>query len=348
MSAKYQSCQMIDGFFLNFNGRIDTGEQCLSLCCEASPGGVPGVPMGATGRETIKQFIQKREQIIAESRRLAVANESLPRIHTAGCAQCANFQTNRWTCSKQVQYVNLSMYPAPCQCRCIYCSVHKDYANADHVKVNAAYERMFDALDYAKRSGLIAENAAWQVSTGEITIHPYRERILDLVQNQRVFFYTNCFRFDPQIAENLKANPNSAINLSIDAGLPQTWHKIKGFDNFEEVTSNLVHYYLESARPGQITLKYIVLPGINDTLEDYLSLIDIMKTLKVPHLTISRDTSKKYAFSPKEQETLVGAAAYLFALCHKNEISNDMFAFTPEERSQIVAFAQELIQAGQI
>ena len=54
----------------------------------------------------------------------------------------------------------------------------------------------------------------WQISTGEITIHPYKDRILDLVKNDRACFYTNAFIFDEKIAANLKVNPNSAINLS--------------------------------------------------------------------------------------------------------------------------------------
>lgn len=343
MAVKYESCSMIEGLALQFNGRIDTGETCLALCCEGVPG-VPGVPLGATGQETIEQFLEKRDQVIAESRRCAVMGGSASRIHTAGCARCANFQKGRWPTAGRINYVNLSMYPAPCQCRCIYCGVAKEYAAADRAGMEAAYERMFDAIDYAKSSGLIAPDAVWQVSSGEITIHPYRERILDLVRGRRAMFYTNCFRFDPQIAENLKENPKSAINLSIDAGLPETWRRIKGFDNFEEVTANLARYYVESAQPGQITLKYIVLPGINDTLEDYLSLIEIMKTLKAPHLTISRDTSKKYTITEAERETLVGAAAYLAALCCQNGISNDMFTYTQAEQAAIVAFANEIMR----
>ena len=77
-----------------------------------------------------------------------------------------------------------------------------------------------------------------------------------MVKGKTANFYTNAFVFDEDIAQNMHNNPNSFINLSIDAGTPQTWKKVKGFDNFDKVTDNLVKYYVNCARPGQITLKY--------------------------------------------------------------------------------------------
>ncbi len=203
-----------------------------------------------------------------------------------------------------IHYVNLSMYPAPCQCKCIYCGVHKGESGAfNKAACGEYYEQLFETLDYAREIGLIAANATWQVSSGEIAIHPYKDRIFNLIKNQRVVFYTNCFIFDEGIAQNLSANPNSAINLSIDAGTPQTWLKVKGVNNFEDIAINLVKYFNASARPGQITLKYIVLPGINDNIQDYLSVIELMKILKVKHLTIARDTSIKYSIIRSSQKT---------------------------------------------
>ena len=40
-------------------------------------------------------------------------------------------------------------------------------------------------------------------------------------------FYTNAFIYDEDIANILKKNKNARLNISIDAGTPQTWKKIK-------------------------------------------------------------------------------------------------------------------------
>jgi wyosine [tRNA(Phe)-imidazoG37] synthetase (radical SAM superfamily) len=207
---------------------------------------------------------------------------------------------------------------------------------------------MFDALNYGLEAGVIAPTATWQVSSGEIAIHPYKERILSLVKDYRAMFYTNCFIFDEGVANNLSKNQNSAINLSIDSGTPGTWLKVKGTDNFDTVTDNLVKYYTASAKPGQITLKYIVLPGVNDNLEDYRSVIEIMKVLQIKHLELARDTRIKYSDDAEYSENLIGAAGYLVALLHRNGMSFGLFTYKPNERERVVAFANELLKSGEV
>lgn len=339
---EYQSCPMIEGLHLNINGRIDNGTSMFALCCEPIEN-LPKTAFASTAEETLRYFISERSLVIAESKRIAQFGGE--RRYTKGCAECANYQKGEWQSDGLIHYVNLSMYPSPCQCRCTYCNIYKNDQKISP-EASSAYEKLFDLIEFAQTSGMIAPDARWQVSPGEIAIHPYRKRIMDLVKGKPTTFYTNCFKFDEDIARNLNENPSSAINLSIDAGLPQTWKKVKGFDNFDTVIENLVNYYSNSARPGQITLKYIVLPGINDTLEDYMSLMEIMKLLKVPHLSISRDVHHKYAMDQDKTTELVGAAAYLIALCHLNGITCDMLTYTPMEQEQTVKLATEIVQSG--
>ncbi len=51
------------------------------------------------------------------------------------------------------------------------------------------------------------------------------------------------------------------VEVSIDAGTPETYARVKGKDAFDRVVSNLVEY----SRSGKIQLKYIVM---KDNLED--------------------------------------------------------------------------------
>lgn len=340
----YRCCSLIERSALNINGRIDGDAPSITLCCEGIPG-MPRVGFCETAEESLRAFAGMSTLVAAESVR---TTDDSRRHFTAGCAHCANFREGDYHIDGLIHYVNLSMYPAPCQSRCIYCSVHRENQDTSGEAAKAAYEKLFDMLELADRCGILAPNAAWQISSGEIAIHPYRDRIMRLVEGRAAMFYTNCMKFDEAIAKNLHDNPNSAINLSIDAGTPQTWRKIKGVDNFEKVLDNLTRYYHASAQRGQITMKYIVLPDINDIYEDYISLMEIMKTLQVKHLTLSRDTRKKYNMTPEDRIKLTGAAAYLLALCHKNGISNDMFTYTQEEQAEAVRLANEILQSGQL
>lgn len=339
---------MIRAFALNFNGRINTDRKCLTLCCEPIDD-LPASTLEDTPQETIERFIEMCSNVIKESKEHAAHENAGKRLHTAGCANCANYIPGQWDGDGLIHYINLSMYPAPCQSKCIYCGVHSSESGRfTRETCSAAYEQMFDALDYARKKGLIAPGAFWQVSSGEIAIHPYRERIFNLVADQRATFFTNCFIFDEKVAENLSKNPNSAINFSIDAGTPQTWLKVKGVDNFKEVTENLAKYFGASSGPGQITLKYIILPGINDNMVDFLSVIGIMKVLRIKHLTIARDTSKKYEVASEESNKLLNASAYLLAMLYRKDISADMFTYTPNEREKVVALANELLHTGKV
>lgn len=340
----YYSCGMINSLFLTLNGRLDN-EKCITFCCEPVDGR-PAISFGNDAPETLMKFIDARLRFINESK-LVEKNSGIERVLTAGCVECANFQKNNWKADGRIHYVNLSMYPSPCQCKCFYCNVHETNQSIDE-EMKTRYEKLFETLEYAKRCDVIAPDARWQISCGEISIHPYKNRIYDLVEGCAATFYTNGFKFDERIADNLKNNPHSAIDVSLDAGTPSTWYKVKGVNNFETVAMNLTQYYLTSGREGQIALKYIVFPGINDSDEDYETLMEMMKILKVSHLTISRDTRTKYQLNQKEENDLVVAAGRLAALCYKNDLSIDMFTYTPEEQQLSVAIAKRLLETGRV
>ena len=328
------------------NGRIDTEEEVVvSLCCENRP--VPRMPFLGSPEEILMTFLALRTRMLTESVRYTQNNAQPEGKHCiSGCLGCVRYSQAEWRPSMQITAVNLSMYPAPCQCRCIYCGAPKWWSN--DWKVAAAYEKLFDTLELAEASELIARDAKWQVSTGEITIHPYRERIMKLVRGRKVRFFTNCFIFDADIARNLSEDADSAINLSIDAGTPKTWKRVKGFDNFEQITSNLVKYHEQCVNPDQITLKYIVLPDVNDTYEDFMSLMEIMKVLEVTRIEISRDESIKYRLTTQDRIKLLGAVSYLVAMCRVNDIAYNLAPFSSEEQAEIFKLADEIFSTGQV
>jgi pyruvate-formate lyase-activating enzyme len=210
--------------------------------------------------------------------------------------------------------------------------------------VAEGYEKVFDALEYALGEGLIDPMAMWQLSCGEITIHPFAERLLDLAKDRVANFLTNCFRFDPRIAANLAANPNSIMNLSIDAGTGGTWRKVKGFDNFGAVVENLGRYRESCSRPDQITLKYLIFPGMNDGPEDIEGLIGLMKRLQTRTLSLARDCRTKYEPGKEDTEALLAAAAHFVAALYRNGLTCDMLWFAPSERERVKSLAVDVLR----
>ena len=339
VAASFRCCGNIGMASLNINGRVDTGKPILALCCEPLPD-IPKVGFQETAEDTLRVFMGECASVWAEC---VSSPEDSQRYFTAGCAECAHFREGDYHTDGLIHYVNLSMYPAPCQSRCFYCSVHKEDQSVDSDAVRAEYEKLFDMLELADHCGIVDPKATWQVSSGEITIHPYRDRIMELVRGKSAVFYTNCMKFDEDIAQNLHDNPSSAINLSIDAGTPETWKKVKGVDNFDKVKENLMKYSERSARPEQITLKYIIFPGVNDTHEDYESLVELMGALKVRHLTLSRDLGRQYHAGQQERAELVDTTARLMSICRENGITNSMApTFTPEEWGKAIQLSEKI------
>jgi MoaA/NifB/PqqE/SkfB family radical SAM enzyme len=332
---KYRSCQFIEACALNFNGMMNSDKPVITICCENIENR-PGIAYEETPEKTLSAFIDMCADVIDQSKK------SSPN-HI--CSECANFKYGDWdSFDGIVKYVNLSMYPSPCQCKCIYCDVHdSEMSRFSREEHSVYYDRLFDLLEYADSQKLISPTATWQVSCGEITIHPYKKRIMDLVRNRRTLYYTNCFMYDEGIAENLKTNPFSGINVSLDAGTLETWLKVKGVDNFEEVTNNLFKYANNCSFRSQITLNYIILPGINDNLDDYLWVIEAMQALEIETITLARDTTVNYKQTDEEHENLIKAAGCFVALLHSNKIKCDMFTYSPDEREEIIAFADKLL-----
>ena len=60
------------------------------------------------------------------------------------------------------------------------------------------------------------------------------------------------------------------LKVSVDAGYKKTWEKIKRVKGFDNVWNNLKKYIkAEKKNPNaHVTIKYIIIPGINDNLKE--------------------------------------------------------------------------------
>jgi len=322
---KYFSCYVLERFHLVFD--VTSNIKRLVMCCESS-GKSPGITFCETAEETVKSFVKEHTNIIQESINLAsqgklAADEN--RLFSSRCAKCPNFRLDNWMGGGgQIRHIVMSVYPSPCQCKCIYCYCAALLKVVPDKLYMENFEKILDIMEYAQKNDFIAKDAKWEISSGEISIHPCKDRILNLVKNEAALFFTNCFIYDEKIAAILGTNPQSAIKLSIDAGTPETWRKIKGVDNLKTVIDNLAKYSASCVNPEQITLKYIVLPGINDNLEEYGSLIEIMKSLKIKHLDISCDLRTKKSNDKKQREPLIQATENLAAMLCRNGMAMKM------------------------
>ena len=138
---KYYSCDMIE-YHLTIEGRIDE-EGAIRFCCESIEGR-PAISLFDTPEETIRNFLGMKAWVKAEG----LKKEKNPKFYekyeslcTKACDKCKKYQNKEWHTDGLIHHVSLAMYPAPCQCRCVYCSVINKEQNMDKDEVREREER---------------------------------------------------------------------------------------------------------------------------------------------------------------------------------------------------------------
>lgn len=267
-------CEKLKKMELVFNGMID--EPFISFCCRDNII-KPQMALLNDAESTIidlKKFIREYTERGFESHE---------------CMNCAQKKYIEST-QDRIEFVNLSMYPSSCQCNCTYCDIvsNKKFMMFDKEKHYKKYIMLFDILKELISEGLIDKDALWQVSPGEISVHPLKNEILDMVYEKKCIIYSNCFIYDDRIADILRCNKNSFLNFSIDAGCYEAWKKIKGHNNFYQVL-DVLKRYVDVSNGYKINIKYILMPDHNDGNNDLDGLIKILSTLKIDKIILSHD-----------------------------------------------------------
>lgn len=335
--------------YMIFMGRMDRENgvgNYIQMCC----GGImhpPKVKYGQTPAETFRNFFALREQVIRNSVEQE-GSEDKKGFYCHVCEQFVQRDDRPWHCRADISLVNITVSPAPCQGNCFYCDLRHDwYVWRDTAEVHAGYERLLETLAYGRRKGLISPEARWVFASGEITIHPYKKRFLELLAGQYAVFCTNGFLYDEDLAAFIRQNPRARINISLDAGTAETWKKVKGFDNFAQVKANLRRYTADSAGGSSLLeLKYIVCLDMNDKEEDYQGFVGFAKEFGVRQITLSRDMrymyAKAYLPGGNRHSKLIAAAARLHALCVEAGFDIKWLAYTQADIAAIEALSGQI------
>jgi len=158
---------------------------------------------------------------------------------------------------------------------------------------------------------------------GDISALPEFNRVSQLftANGIRQTFKTSGFKFLPGLAGALERNL-AEVEVSVDAGTPETYALVKGKDAFDRVTSNLREY----AEAGEIHLKYI---ACKDNLGDR----DIDGFVE-----LARDLGTKYVIvTPEWKQCHDGALLqdeYLSAIARLIDSLGEIATVAPANRAE--------------
>jgi len=264
-----KGCQKIENNLL-------VGQNLLSFCCET----IEGRPQPTLWFDD-DISCEDLYKLFNEFKIRTVKRLNSPKP-PKGCIDCRHIET-RWWKNNDEKIVVITFDEASggvvCQFKCVYCTIRKNFIPENTAKA----EKILAFLEYLKTSGKLDEQTAFILSLGEITVSPFRKRIFELVRNFRCDINTNSELYSKEIAEKL-TDKRSRVQISLDSGTAETFKAIKGRDCFEKVCKNIQKY----SKIGNVILKYIILPGLNDNEKDVKGFIKI--AVKVgAEIALSRD-----------------------------------------------------------
>ena len=156
-----------------------------------------------------------------------------------------------------------------CELSCVYC-LEKKYTKGK-TTTEVVKSEFYDFLPIFKKmveNKIIAtEDVEICFQGGSISVWDEFDEVVDMAHKygiKKYEFLANAYRFLPKIAEIAK---DSQVNMtvSVDSGCRETFQKIKNADKFDEVMNNVIEYANSNVN---MLLKYIVLRGINDNLDE--------------------------------------------------------------------------------
>lgn len=194
--------------------------------------------------------------------------------------------------SKTLKQIYISNW-RHCNCGCIYC----DYGDLTKGEFSQSAKKSdyYDALPILKKfveEGRIDQNTEIVFLGGECTVLEEFEPIVDLlfpIVEKRILIFSSGIIPSPSIKKLLSADKCMLVT-SLDSGCRETYRKIKRTDAFEQVINTLKEYKKSAGENFKhVTLKYILLPQINDNKEEISKFTDVIRALGVQNAFLEVD-----------------------------------------------------------
>ena len=264
--------------------------ESFSPCCIVSK--YPSVKVNGSVESRLKKWQEYETKLIDDIR-----NE-----RPNPCSGCPHLVYNFWHKTIKLNTISFgSCQPGDvCNYKCIYCFAEKHLNNPRSVTEGYTTYEVIKTLSFMPEYN---NSDMWiNIANGEFTANRDCDLMLDVLMKMpwKTTFLTNGSIYREKFTEYLKTGRVQKVQASIDAGTPETYHKVKGLDAFDKVRENFKKYGLKDHK--DFILKYIFLEGLNDNEADVDGFIDFCKDVGCKKFTISSDLFKP--FTP-EMKTLI-------------------------------------------
>ncbi len=205
------------------------------------------------------------------------------------CKNCHLILDKDW---KQDGKFNLIVvaHRTKCSCNCMYCNFRykKKYWNT-----RPSYNIMPVLEDLEKRN-LLTDDLHISVSGGECTEYPDKEfeKIANFVIKKqcRMSVYSSGIKYSKTLAKCLSQGLCDLV-ISVDSGTKEIYETIKRVKHFDDVWNNITKYAAAAVPDGTIygrmTVKYVIVNGVNNTQKAFYDFIKKCRGAKIKHIRIA-------------------------------------------------------------
>lgn len=281
---KFKCCQCaISSFMIT--------DTTLSFCPRLGDKKYPFIENYNGETDFIEKYITAREQY------LKTCKEN-PNI-LEKCNKCPLFLKSEWDESFGIDYIGVANR-SKCSCNCIYCT--SSSGNIDKRK-ELNRKEVWDikpVLMMLEKNKLLKNTGTLFIAGGECSEYPKEE-----LQWLFDFAYRNNFNlnmassgmfYSKEIEQALR-NWKTELLVSVDSGTKEKYEQIKRVNFYDKVWDNLKNYIKASENnpDSVVSIKYIILDGINDSIEEFQQFINKCDSVNCKHIDISLDID--YIFS---------------------------------------------------
>jgi uncharacterized radical SAM superfamily Fe-S cluster-containing enzyme len=278
--TKYKSCYWIDG-------GIDFRKDNISLCC-------------FSWLQNYSEYLLQSEYYggVANWEKIFEKKRGLRKIQSEGgvsdfCKGCIYQEEQEWYDGDFFYCLALNHYTV-CNSRCIYC----DCGNNDALRKEPYYD-IAPVLKNMIDNGFLKSVVGSFVTFGggEPTLLRDFDKIISYLSEanfSNIRINTSGIKYSETIERGLTDGLLNIV-ISPDSGSPNIYKKIKRVDCFDNVWENIEQYLQKAKNKKDVNVKYIIIPGINDTEEDFLDFYNqLIKTGVVSvGLTVEQNWASK-------------------------------------------------------
>lgn len=297
---RYISCKWLESGVCFDNGVYGSN---VKLCCYMSaPGG--GNTMIFEDYHGSKINWEEFFRIKREYREIQKRGETV-----AGCVGCVFLEEQDWL---QEDYIDNIIFDhfTKCNCCCTYCYTEEDKKRYNTLKTYNIYPIVKEMFD----KKIIRRGGAIGFGGGEPTILPEFDKLISLFlkngfDDMRV--PSSGIKYSRVIEKGISTGQLSVV-VSIDSSSRETYKKIKQIDAFNKVCANLKRYAKAQKRSYNVISKYIIIPEVNDNIEEIDNWLKFNKENKIGIIVIDIENSwlTKYR-NEKPDERIIDLIKYV-------------------------------------